>query len=186
MTSIGFQWVKKLRSLIPKSINDNLRLFGEEGLPDARTYRFPSPGSATPPDISNKYFVKTRPLARVYKYLKKRGEILSLREPLQFTEDKQKGVDPLADMNEEERRAVEFYQSKPWEPTLPRSFNNRLVYKAMADDLGFDIRNLRSVKKNQDKMKIDGELPFSREPMHHEVYDIDTFEHKPRKIEHTF
>ncbi|KAM9980363.1 hypothetical protein ACTFIZ_008663 [Dictyostelium cf. discoideum] len=168
---------KKLKVFLPKRMREML-IPSDEGFFDTN-YRYPAPGSQTPPDITNKQFVKTRPLTRVYKFLKKRGEVLSLR--------KQPTLDaPTENLTAEEKAEKLFYETEPYPLTAPRIKDNKVFFHNIKAMEGFDIRNVRSINKNISKIENEFGVPIDRKVLRFEESEVDTDEPLPKSTNNLF
>ncbi|GAM26042.1 hypothetical protein SAMD00019534_092170 [Acytostelium subglobosum LB1] len=139
-------------------------------------YRYPAPGSQTPPDVTNKQPLKTRPMSKVYKYLKKRGEVQHMRPAQAFADA----------TDAEEQYAKEYYEKEPYPVSKTHILNTAQLFKAVNADYGFDIRNINNFTKHQNKIEIPGGLSADHMVFTYQEYHIDTFEHLPKKVESSF
>eukprot|EP01133_Synstelium_polycarpum_P002271 gene2271-2574_t len=122
--------------------------------------------------------LKTRPLTKIYKYLKKRGEVSSMR-PNVLPSDATADDVALA-------RAKEYYEMEPYPITKERIVNTKELFRTLNATEGFDMRNISNFSKHKDTLEIPGGLPKGRLVFEYEEYDVDTFEHLPKKIESKF
>ncbi|EGG21698.1 hypothetical protein DFA_01584 [Cavenderia fasciculata] len=162
---------------IPKSLKSGRFVVGENGFFDAQTFRYPAPGSQTPPDVSNKVFIKSRPLAKIYKYLKKRGEVQYMRPSPLFwdTEAEEAG----------HQKAKEYYEKEPYQVTQPRIANPKEYVRQLNATEGFDLRNLNNYKKHKSQLE-DACLPKDRYLFRYEEYHVDTGDHIPKKVDNLY
>ncbi|KYQ92854.1 hypothetical protein DLAC_05441 [Tieghemostelium lacteum] len=172
-----------LKQYIPKRIQQMFAVPGE-GMFFDTSYRFPAPGSQTPPEVSNKFMVKTRPLTRIYRFLKKRGEVLSMRpQPKYLGETTSK---PNITLSDELQKDIDFYEKPAYPITPPRITSNKLFFKVVTQTKGFDVRNIKSLERNRSEMVRPGGVPKYRNVFEFDEYDIDSLELNEKKLKHSF
>ncbi|EGC34366.1 hypothetical protein DICPUDRAFT_98248 [Dictyostelium purpureum] len=173
-----FQRVKKF---LPKRIRD-IMIPQDEGLFPS-SYRFPSPGSQAPPEVTNKQFVKTRPLTRVYKFLKKRGEVLSMRPAPKYLDNTPFEQEELTPKEKIEK---DYYETQPFKLTPPRILNNKVFFQNEKIIEGFDIRNIKSLQKNMGRIENPYGVQFDRVVLDIKESEIDTDTPIPKTTNNIF
>ncbi|EFA80463.1 hypothetical protein PPL_07298 [Heterostelium album PN500] len=151
---------------------------GEDVYFDSHHYRFPAPGSQPPPDVTHKVPLKTRSMTKIYKYLKKRGEVQHMRPTPQFSDISQSDADVL--------RAQEYYEKEPYPVTKPIPRDQMVLFNEINGGHAYDIRNVNNFLTHKSDLEIPGGLSAERIVFTYQEYNIDTFDHIPKKVENIF